>query len=29
MALDIWDRVFGTYKPLEWHDAPELPKPQR
>src|SRR4249920_66990 len=23
MALDIWDRVFGTYKPLEWHDAPE------
>lgn len=20
MALDIWDRVFGTYKPLEWQD---------
>ncbi len=20
MALDIWDRVFGTYKPLEWHE---------
>lgn len=26
MALDIWDRVFGTYKPLEWNDAPNLPK---
>jgi sterol desaturase/sphingolipid hydroxylase (fatty acid hydroxylase superfamily) len=26
MALDIWDRVFGTYKPLEWNDAPHLPE---
>jgi len=21
MAVDIWDRVFGTYKPLEWNEA--------
>jgi len=29
MALDIWDRVFGTYKPLEWRDEQELTTPQR
>ena len=23
MALDIWDRVFGTYKPLNWEDRLE------
>ncbi len=26
MAVDIWDRVFGTYKPLEWRD--KLPAQQ-
>jgi sterol desaturase/sphingolipid hydroxylase (fatty acid hydroxylase superfamily) len=20
MAIDIWDRVFGTYKPVQWED---------
>jgi sterol desaturase/sphingolipid hydroxylase (fatty acid hydroxylase superfamily) len=31
MALDIWDRVFGTYKPLEWeeHLKPEMNQPNR
>jgi sterol desaturase/sphingolipid hydroxylase (fatty acid hydroxylase superfamily) len=23
MALDFWDRVFGTYKPLDWQDRLE------
>ncbi len=31
MAFDIWDRVFGTYKPLEWQDhlEPELAQNDR
>jgi sterol desaturase/sphingolipid hydroxylase (fatty acid hydroxylase superfamily) len=31
MAFDIWDRVFGTYKPTEWVDSlePELAQNDR
>jgi sterol desaturase/sphingolipid hydroxylase (fatty acid hydroxylase superfamily) len=31
MAVDFWDRVFGTYKPLEWEDhlSPEQVQTKR
>jgi sterol desaturase/sphingolipid hydroxylase (fatty acid hydroxylase superfamily) len=29
LALDWWDRVFGTYKPVEWIDAKEQSRPER
>jgi sterol desaturase/sphingolipid hydroxylase (fatty acid hydroxylase superfamily) len=28
MAVDIWDRVFGTYKPLEWNEAEPPSRPR-
>jgi sterol desaturase/sphingolipid hydroxylase (fatty acid hydroxylase superfamily) len=29
MALDWWDRVFGTYKPTEWLSERETSQPER
>ncbi|MBF2088805.1 MAG: sterol desaturase family protein [Synechococcales cyanobacterium K44_A2020_017] len=29
LAVDWWDRVFGTYKPMEWLTEEELSRPQR
>jgi sterol desaturase/sphingolipid hydroxylase (fatty acid hydroxylase superfamily) len=28
LAVDWWDRVFGTYKAVEWLDEKELAKPE-
>jgi sterol desaturase/sphingolipid hydroxylase (fatty acid hydroxylase superfamily) len=29
LALDWWDRVFGTYKVVDWLDEKELAKPEK
>jgi sterol desaturase/sphingolipid hydroxylase (fatty acid hydroxylase superfamily) len=29
LAVDWWDRVFGTYKPVEWLTQEELQQPER
>ena len=29
LAVDWWDHVFGTYKPVEWLTEEELNQPQR
>ena len=29
LAVDWWDRVFGTYKPMEWPTEVELNQPER
>lgn len=28
LAVDWWDRVFGTYKPVDWIDEQELARPE-
>lgn len=29
LAVDWWDRVFGTYKSVEWLTDKELQQPER
>jgi sterol desaturase/sphingolipid hydroxylase (fatty acid hydroxylase superfamily) len=29
IAVDWWDRLFGTYKPMEWPTELELARPER
>jgi sterol desaturase/sphingolipid hydroxylase (fatty acid hydroxylase superfamily) len=29
LAVDWWDHVFGTYKPIDWLDAQEQAQPER
>lgn len=29
LAVDWWDRIFGTYKPVDWIDAGELAREPR
>jgi sterol desaturase/sphingolipid hydroxylase (fatty acid hydroxylase superfamily) len=28
LAVDWWDRVFGTYKAMDWYDEKEQAKPE-
>ena len=29
LALDVWDRVFRTYKPVEWRESVETSPTKR
>jgi sterol desaturase/sphingolipid hydroxylase (fatty acid hydroxylase superfamily) len=29
LGVDCWDKVFGTYKPMEWQEEAELNQPER